>query len=307
MTTWLFSLLSIGCGPTSEVDEALDLRVEPPVVSEGSVVLNGADFVVEPYTEVLTCIVGTWIDETHGIVRATTHQDPSFGHHAILMGTTASPITHSDGTTFDCTESSAMVDMEPMIMVEPVEDGMTAMTLPDTLAMKLKEGQRWVLQSHYINPTADSLRVQDAVVLELVEEESVETWAAPLVLVDTDFSLPPQETTTVSFGCEMEEELNLLFLLGHMHEWGTAFSTDHTSGDETSRIYDEPEWKLDFRDEPPMQDFGADGRLLLEGDVLTTTCTWDNTTDEEITFPYEMCASVGVVWPLAVPLVCDPD
>ena len=66
-------------------------------------------------------------------------------------------------------------------------------------------------------------------VLDLVEEASVETWAAPLVLVDTDFSLPPGESTTVSFDCALEEELNLLFLLGHMHEWGTAFSTDHTS------------------------------------------------------------------------------
>ena len=113
----------------------------------------------------------------------------------------------------------------------------------------------------------------------LLEEAGVETWAAPLVLVDTDFSLPPKETSTVSFGCELEEDLNLVFLLGHMHEWGTAFSTDHTSGGETTRIYDEPEWKLDYRDEPPMQDF-ADSSTLIDNilkDIIEPLPRgWDN-------------------------------
>jgi hypothetical protein len=271
------------------------------------VVLLGPDFLVEPYTEVMFCIIGTWDEEDQGMVAATTLQDTSFGHHAILMGTTVSPITHPDGLVFDCTESSAMVDMEPMIMVEPLESGITVMDLPAGMAMKLKEGQRWVLQSHYVNPTRDRLWVRDVVVLDLVDLSEVTTWAAPLVLVETDLVLPPGETTTLSFDCPVEEELNLLYLLGHMHEWGTAFSTDHWVGEVSERIYEVEEWELEFRDEPPRVDFGEAGRALGIGDVLTTTCTWESNEEEEITFPFEMCASVGIAWPLTVPLVCDPD
>jgi hypothetical protein len=91
-----------------------------------------------------------------------------------------------------------------------------------------------------------------------------------------------------------------------MHEWGTAFSTDHTVGETTERIYEVQDWDLEFRDEPPRVDFGETGRALGVGDVLTTTCTWEGN-EEEIVFPYEMCASVGIAWPLTVPLVCDPD
>jgi hypothetical protein len=295
------------CQEPSGGPEPLDLRVSPPAATDGSVVLLGPDFVVEPYTEVMFCIFGTWEEEEQGMVAATTLQDTSFGHHAILMGTTVSPITHPDGTMLDCTEGSDMVDMEPMIMVEPVEQGVTEMTLPDGMAMKLKQGQRWVLQSHYVNPTEDFLRVRDVVELDLVEPAEVTTWAAPLVLVETDLVLPPGETTTISFDCAVEEELNLLYLLGHMHEWGTAFSTDHKAGETVERIYDVQDWDLEFRDEPPRVGFGETGRALAIGDVLTTTCTWENDTDEDLVFPYEMCASVGIAWPLTVPLICDPD
>ena len=295
------------CQELPEGPEPVDLRVEVPEVSEDSVVLLGPDFVVGPYTEVMFCIFGTWEEEEQGMVAATTLQDKSFGHHAILMGTTVSPIIHPDGTTLDCTESSEMVDMEPMIMVEPVEQGITEMTLPEGMAMKLKQGQRWVLQSHYVNPTGDSLQVRDVVTLDLVNPAEVTTWAAPLVLVETDLVLPPGETTTLSFDCPVEEELNLLYLLGHMHEWGTSFSTDHTVGETAERIYEVPDWDLEFRDEPPRVEFGETGRALGIGDVLTTTCTWENETEDEIVFPYEMCASVGIAWPLTIPLVCDPD
>jgi hypothetical protein len=285
----------------------LDLRVEEPEVTADSVVLLGPDFLVEPYTEVMFCIIGTWEEEDPGLVAATTLQDTRFGDDAIPMRHTAAPITHPDGLVFDCTESSAMVDMEPMIMVEPLESGITVMDLPAGMAMKLKEGQRWVLQSHYVNPTRDRLWVRDVVVLDLVDLSEVTTWAAPLVLVETDLVLPPGETTTLSFDCPVEEELNLLYLLGHMHEWGTAFSTDHWVGEVSERIYEVEEWELEFRDEPPRVDFGEAGRALGIGDVLTTTCTWESNEEEEITFPFEMCASVGIAWPLTVPLVCDPD
>lgn len=260
-----------------------------------------------------------------GVNIAQNWQNPDYGHHAQLMQyNVAASEEFPDGSVFDCTEDDdlPMTDMEPIyIPADAFEPGFTEMNLPEGFATILKSGARLVLQSHYINYRAEPILVRDVVNLHFTPVEEVETWVAPWVTVYTNLELPALEETEISFDCTWGEDIGpfnadvyLLSALGHMHEWGTAFSLEHGlagEGAEPSTLYEIPEWDPEFRDAPPMNAYGLDAYKVSPGDVFTTTCRWFNDTDSMIDFPQEMCVATGMAYSrdvdLKVPMLCDPS
>jgi hypothetical protein len=135
-------------------------------------------------------------------------------------------------------------------------------------------------------------------------EAEVETWAAPFVLNSSDFRIPAQESATHSFDCEVPQDLNELYVTGHMHEWGTAFRTEQIG---LGTVYEQTEWDPEWRDSPPVQAYAPGSYLIPAGSTLRTTCNWFNDTDEDLTFPSEMCDTVTVVYPQLTALICDGE
>ncbi len=63
---------------------------------------------------------------------------------------------------------------------------------------------------------------------------------------------------------------------------------------------------VQFRDAPPINTYEVGAFPVAAGERFATTCSWHNDTDAPLTFPTEMCATVGFAYPLTVPIVCDP-
>lgn len=309
----LIALLAACSGSASDDSasdaEATDLRVteaDLPALADDQFVWWGPEVVVQPYEDVMYCVWGTYEGEDVGLTGFEVIQSP-FGHHLQLMGTTASAVDHPDGEVADCTSTEAlgMEDMEPMILQTASNTSETTFGMPEGMAVKLDGRQRWVLQSHWINASDEPVRLQDAAVFTSVPETSVEQWAAPLIANRQGFELPPGEATTETFDCTYDQDYTVLYLLGHMHEWGTSFSTDLVTDQGTERLYDIPEWEATYRDAAPQQAYG-DGELVIPaGATLRTTCNWFNDTDETITFPHEMCTTVTMVYPSLTPVICS--
>ena len=310
-------LLSFACvtpeDDSGTPDDAVDLRIteaDLPSVGDDQIEWWGADVVIEPGEDVFWCTVGTYDGPEMGIHEDVTYQS-RYGHHFALMGTTASELDYPDGSTFNCTDASTyMVEQEPLaIATSAYVDGQKlASELPmlDGMAVKLDQGQRYMLQSHYLNTGTDRIRVQDVIQLSLLDPETeVETWASPYVLDGEAFELAPQSAESLTFSCTAETDWSVVYMLPHMHEWGTAFSLDHQHGDETTRLIDVPNWDPYFRDAPPVQTYEAGALSIAAGDVLTTSCEWFNDTDEPIVFPHEMCISVGLVYPQLTTVICE--
>ena len=89
----------------------------------------------------------------------------------------------------------------------------------------------------------------------------------------------------------------LLAVLGHMHESGARFTLELERGGEKRMLYEVPEWRVDFRDAPPIKRFEGAPLELLPGDRLTMSCGFNNTGAEELSFPQEMCSSVAYYAP----------
>jgi hypothetical protein len=305
--SFVLSLLLLACGSDPESD-AVDLRIDlPPPPDVGEQFVTPA-LTIPPFTEQQWCSFLRYDGDDVGVSGADTFQSEN-GHHAILMISNADEGEYPDGSLFDCTDRDTlpMTNMEPLFIVKAQGPGRSGMQFPGGMAVKLRSGTRLVLQSHYINTSAEPILVHDAVNLSYVPVESVTTWAAPYAHTLSEMPLPPHEETTLTVDCTWEADANILFLLGHMHEHGTAFAVDWTHADTTERVYEIPEWDPGMRDQPPTDDYEAGAFAVRAGDRFVTTCTWLNTTERELNFPQEMCVTAGMAYPSLVPLICDPS
>jgi hypothetical protein len=283
-------------------------------LDDNQIVFEGAEFTVQPGQDVMMCLFGTYTGETIGLHDVHTFQGAG-GHHLQMMGTSTPAIDVPDGTVADCTSVGGvfnMADLEPIGITNGGSvDGKEidiSMPLPDGMAFELESGQRFVMQSHYLNTTQDTFKVRDLAVLTLMPEEEVTTWAAPLIFNDSNFAIPAGSAGESSFDCTTDEDWNFLYVLGHMHEWGTAFNVDRVAEDgSTESFYSIPEWDPVYRD-APLIDYYPDAAMPVpKGSTFRTTCDWFNDTDTEMTFPYEMCVNVNIVYPQKATVVCDAE
>lgn len=299
----LLVLLACTDDPGADTAGAEDAFPDPP---EGGMQLITPELEIPPYTEKEYCWFGTYEGATVGLHASQGFQAEG-GHHVLMLGTNYLPEEHPDGELIDCTEKDSidMLRMEPLFIQGSYDPAYAeAASLPPGMAIELKQDQRWIVQTHYINTTGETLLARDALNMAFLEEEEVETWAATLAHSTIGIDLPPGQETSVTVDCEIEEELHLLNISGHMHEHGTSFSAVLQRDGVSETLYEVPQWTAEYRDDAPMTDFGADPLALHVGDRLLTTCTWFNDSETALGFPAEMCATTGVAWPLRSASTC---
>lgn len=291
--------------------EADDLRRDFPVAGPDDIVFTTPELVIPPYTDMQYCWATTYQGETVGLTGFRNYQSVN-GHHLVIYGTTATERTLPDDTVWDCTSSDSldMGSTEPLIVggvLEYSDAGVDNLfALPPGMASELEAGQRVVMQSHYINPTDVPIRVTDQAQYQAMPADQVERWASVMAFNNDKFSVPPGATEhTESFDCTVEERYEVIYLGGHMHEWGKSFSLERQRGDTKESIYDVPEWDPVYRDAPIILQFEPGEFVVEPGDTFTTTCTWFNDQGEALEFPHEMCTTFTMVHPAKVPVICD--
>jgi len=314
----LLSLAMMACtsapdsGSAAEEDpaaNAVDLRATFPDPPEGGLVLSTPDYIIPAYSERQFCWFSRYQGPDVGIDYQATYQSEN-GHHVVLMKTLADEDDFPDDSAFDCSDRDTlpMTEMEPIIFGRGIDDGdgSSSIVLEDGMAVEFEQDTRVVVQSHYINPTPDDILVRDAIILGLIPTEEVEIWAAPFAHTAIDFQVPAGKEASVSFDCTWGIDATVLFVGGHMHEWGKSFSLDWTTQGTTERIYEIAQWEPEYRDRPPVNEY-EDGEFTVQaGDTFTTSCTWDNTTEAPLGFPEEMCVTFGFAYESKVPLICAP-
>ena len=317
------ALALVACNPGDPAAEAdtgtaaapTDLRrtfPDPPDSDAEMLVFEPPAYTIPAFGEKQFCWFGTYDGPEVGIVYNAMFQAPS-GHHVVMLTTTADPDVYPDGEVFDCTGKDAlpMTDMDPNFIGsgELVDTGagpQGEFWLPEGMGAVMKPGTRYVIQSHYVNYEPEDILVNDRMVYGVLPADQIETWAAPVIHVKSDMAIPPGQETRLSFECAFEQDVNILFLGGHMHEYGTAFSLDHLKGDGSETLlYDIPVWDPYMRDAPPFNRYLDAPLAVAAGDRWRTSCTWFNTEDHALEFPSEMCVTFGMAYPARVSITCD--
>ncbi len=115
------------------------------------------------------------------------------------------------------------------------------------------------------------------------------------VNLNLGFDLPANGQTTSAIDCVAKSDLQIIMMSNHMHEHGTNASTEVVHADGTvESLHVDDSWTFDMQFNPTYSHWAVDSPFVLRtGDTIRTSCTWDNTTPNEMKFPREMCLGVG--------------
>ncbi len=310
------TLLILACASSmraADTGEAADARTEAeawtptPAPDPGAAMLTPL-IEVPPYSTVLECYYGTYSGPDVGVVYMYPETNaPEFSHHNQLKA--VSDDEYPDGTMIPCPEGAGGMQSNYTPLFEGV--GVTPETvdkdwleLPEGIAMRLSSGQRWVVDTHFVNSGKETLWARSAISLGFVAVDEVEQWASAYQFDAGGLAIPPGADYTTTFGCEFGTDVHVLSLMGHMHGLGSSYRVDLTVGSNVSTVYDVNPWKPEYRDTPIIENYAADAFPAAAHDVFTTTCAWHNETDDTLGYPDEMCTTVGVAYPLEAPVTC---
>ena len=257
-----------------------------------------------PPGDVFECFYTDVITERELAVRGAAGQQVTGGHHVTIYYTELV----KDPQHHPC-DSAEMADWR---MIggggDEGEAAISKLRMPDGLAIRVPAGVQIVLQSHYIN-LGESYTANDSASLELVATESVRDYVNQFVVNDVGFSVPPHEEFESVSTCTVPAAIDIIRLLGHMHEWGSFYKLERLdAADQPVETIIEKEWEPVFASDPEILQFDpATPMQIAAGTRLRQTCRWFNDTEDPILFPREMCIAFGLYVPDDGEIFCDMD
>lgn len=302
---WLAApLFLIACGGSGEEplpseigpDGIRDLRVTVPENDAQHIDFVGGEWVVQPGEEKMICTHFQYHGEDTAFSNLETIQS-KFGHHAVLLSA-KQPLPQ--GTVEDCTNVEDMAKYDAFTIGDS--------ELPPGRGIFLPKGKAMVLQSHYLNTSSTPIRIRDVVRAKEIAIADVQVWAGIYITNLLNFKIAPHDETTVTFDCTIAKDMKLLFVGGHMHEWGRKFNLQYGKTIDTlNDLYTVDAWIPDYRDNPPVTLMTSNPMAVQAGEILRTTCTWKNDSMTELSFPKEMCTTFGYAEGTKDPVVCSVD
>ncbi|MFN7699536.1 MAG: hypothetical protein ACK6CU_22970 [Deltaproteobacteria bacterium] len=218
-------------------------------------------------------------------------------HHLVLL---RDPERRSADTDFDCYDGSGMPPGSQYLYAWA--PGQSAIEFPEG-GLRISPGERFIVQTHYNNGAAIP-DVRDSSGVRLLHGPAAGTEYGMIAIGPTNFAIPPRSRRSTESRCTVREDSTLFVGAPHMHLLGSAFhqSVERVSGSRDG-IIDLTGWSFDS------QIFYAFGTALHPGDVITTRCTFENTTSETVTSGEdttdEMCFDFAYITPPPTQRYCD--
>lgn len=218
-------------------------------------------------------------------------------HHVVLL---RDPERRAMPGDFDCYDGSGMpAGSQYLYAWAPGQD---AIEFPEG-GLRVSPGERFIVQVHYNNGASlPDVRDSSGVRLYLGPPEGTEY--GMIAIGPTWFSVPARSRRAVESRCTVREDSRLFVGAPHMHLLGSEFHQSIRREDGTREpIVDLRGWSFET------QLFYALGTQLHRGDVITTSCTFDNTTSDTVTAGEdttdEMCFDFAYVTPPPADRYCD--
>ncbi len=304
----LAALLAVAClVGCQDPGEAIQTLGDPPEVEEGWVRYETPPLFIPAGTEKIFCWFTTF-EETGGIHDAIHHTDSPLLHLDHILGKTAPQhVDIPDGEVVDCeTLGTWWSASAPLYDHGDTANGDGGLGLPDGIAFPITEGQRFLVDSHFINATEEDAWANVWIDLQIIPEEEI-VHPAGAIQFDLGHLRIPQGPHTEVFDCVWDREVTILSVGPHLHEQCDSFYLDWIAGDgsgDTERLLAIDEWQQTFQELPPSLGYEPGSLTVSPGEVFRTTCNWDNQTDHELLFPEEMCTTLGVGYPLPRGAAC---
>lgn len=187
---------------------------------------------------------------------------------------------------YDCTEQQIKMTWLPLFGGGA---GAAGLTVPEGAGFKIPRNAQLLVQLHLVNAAQAPSNSSVVINMTYADDANKITPAGIFALGSMNISLDPGATgVKVGSACSLPKELNVFAVQPHMHKLGTRISLQH-GADEASApvVYKRDPWVFGAQPIDPL------ALKLKQGDFVSTTCTFDNTTSQPVTYgestQNEMC------------------
>jgi len=292
--------------PSPGKKTSLDAFDPPPVSAGYTRIVSPTVHDVGPGGDVTYCqYVMAPLDRDQDVIDVQGYQS-KFGHHAVAFSYTPAD-GEEIGSNLPCmgTEFSAPGDGGApatgqqgsfLGATRAADVSKSASSLPDGVAFRLPKGQGVMLNVHYLNTSEDTIDGNAVVDLKFADTDPTRKIAALFTNLNLGFNLSPDSPTTSTVDCVAKSDVQFIMMTNHMHEFGTSATTEvkRAGTDSFEMAHDDATWTYDMQFNPDYTRWTIDSPFVIHtGDTIRTTCNWNNTTSNTLTFPREMCLGVG--------------
>ena len=243
-------------------------------------------------------------DATQGTAFAPIIDDARVVHHWIIFGTEQLPPGVTIGEPYECGATGGGLSTSTQFLTGWAPGGLNNVYPADQGRELPGPSGYIILQVHYwnVNGYTDVFDRSGVALCSTDTPRPHEIGTS--ILGSLDISINPHENNhTVVGTCTpaITEPVTIVASGPHMHTHGVSFRTEVIRGGGSGvpeMLVDIPHWDFNSQTGAP----APDGLMVVNpGDVIRTTCTYDNPTDSVITFGErtedEMCFNFVLAWP----------
>lgn len=297
-------LLAAGCPAAGPSADVVDDTLEPPLEGQGFQL--SIDVTAPPGEEVWKCVVYPMPHEEISAVNSVEYiQSPGMHHMTLstLGFNSADRIAHGE---YDCEtlygESSLMQD-QVMFFGAQGQDRDT-MNLPENTAANFPLNMDVIHEVHFVNVSDEPVQVFSRVNAYTIPQDTVDEQIWGGQVRDETISIPAGGTATEWTRCEMNMDVEVLFLASHTHALGKEFTIRRWDGENSGEIfYTNSDWHDPFitQYEEPL--------IIPAGTGFEYACTWENWRDTDVNYGLtstdEMCNLAIVHTPFNMSALCE--
>ncbi len=170
-------------------------------------------------------------------------------------------------------------------------------SFPSGNGYPIADGYEIVARMHYLNATSEEVVVAPRYEWFTIDETTVTRVLGPFAWELTGWEIPPMSEFTATATCTVPDNMQLVNVMPHMHQLGTAFFGEFLGGErDGERWLDsvgyDPEGGVITQYTPAIE--------IGQGDGVRFGCTWQNTFDKTIgegVGDDEMCILFGYAFP----------
>jgi hypothetical protein len=280
---WL-SLALAACGSSSSGGGPADAGgVDGWVAPPGAFTVDWGDVEVAPGQEDTRCVTVA-VGNSEPIRVHTIHNQLVGGSHHLIVYKVADTVEQPVPTP--CSPFADTLDPSrgaPIMITQKHDD---TLTLPDGVAYTFAPGQLVRLEMHYINTTDSAMHVGATSTFVPMDDAAFEHEAGFLLLGTPDIIIGPGQSPTVGpYFLPMPapyDDVTYFAITGHTHQYGTdvSIATATDASDTGTPIYHHEDWSWA---EPPTDRYEP-GFTLPPGGGFRFSCSYDNTSDQQVTF-----------------------
>ncbi len=199
---------------------------------------------------------------------------------------------------------ASLMENQVMFFGSQGGEGLQEMRLPTGIAAQMPPTMDVIHEIHFVNVTEDPIELYSRVNAYTISDAEVDEGIWGGQVRDETIEIPANSEATEWTRCEMNRDVDVLFLASHTHRRGIDFSVRLWDGVESGEVfYSNDDWhdpKI-VQYDPPL--------VIPAGQGFEYSCTWRNTDDFAVTYGLtaedEMCNLAIVHTPFDQSALCE--